>query len=152
MAVQPYMKWIPIKLNKLKIKSCFWVSIINVSHHIWKIPMKDTYSKNLEVFKDRNNQILNSTTDWVQIKSIIHNFDLTFIWKKISSKRSLIRISLTLSLPGVRCAGPNTNLLSNSNISKTLIVNTVLPQTFFKEYSIRFLKICRLIDFQPVVL
>ena len=60
--------------------------------------------------------------------------------------------NLTLSLAGTRCAGPNTDLPSNSNISKTVTVNAVFTRNFSKEYLISFLVICRLIDFASLVL
>ena len=50
---------------------------------------------------------------------------------------------LTLSLLGTCCAGPNTDLPLNSNISKMLELNIVF---------INFLIIYRLIDFALVVL
>ena len=43
--------------------------------------------------------------------------------------------NLTLSLPGTSCAGPNTNLPLNSNISETV------SEELFKEYLISFLMI-----------
>ena len=45
----------------------------------------------------------------------------------------------------------NNNLTSNSNISKTIRINTAFMATFFKEYLISFLMIARLIDFALVV-
>ena len=63
-----------------------------------------------------------------------------------------LKLLITLTLTGTRYTGPNTDLPSNSNISKTVIVNIIFTATFFKEYSISFLMICRLIDFALVVL
>ena len=60
--------------------------------------------------------------------------------------------TLTLLFPVPRCAGDNTDLHSNSNISKTIRVNIAFTTTFFKEYSINFLMVCRFIDFAHVVL
>ena len=51
-----------------------------------------------------------------------------------------------------RWAGDNTDLPSDSNISKTVRVNIAFAATFFKEYSTSFLMVCRLIDFPLVVL
>ena len=48
--------------------------------------------------------------------------------------------------------GENTDLPSDINISKTVGVNIGFIRHFFKEYSISFLMICRLIDFTLVVL
>ena len=45
-----------------------------------------------------------------------------------------------------------TDLPSDNNISKTVEVNIAFIQTYFKEYSISFLMVCRLIDFALVVL
>ena len=59
---------------------------------------------------------------------------------------------LTLSLPVTRCAGHNTDLPSNSNISKTVRVNIALVGTFARKYSLCFLMISRLTDFSTVVL
>ena len=47
-------------------------------------------------------------------------------------------------------AGHNTDLPSDSNISKT--VNIVFAKTFFKEYSTNFLMVCRFINFALMVL
>ena len=58
--------------------------------------------------------------------------------------------TLTLSFHVPRWAGDTTDLPSNSKISKAVKVNTT--RTLFKECSISFLIICRLIDFAPVVL
>ena len=55
---------------------------------------------------------------------------------------------LTISLPEPRWAGNNTDLTSDINISKTVVVNIA----FLKEYSISFLMVCRLVDFALVVL
>ena len=60
--------------------------------------------------------------------------------------------NLTLYLPVSRPTGPNTELPSKSNISKTVRVNIVVTATFFKGYSISFQMICRLRDFARVVL
>ena len=49
-------------------------------------------------------------------------------------------------------AGDNPELLSDSNISKMVRLNTALTATFFKKYSTNFLMVCRLIDFAFVVL
>ena len=43
-------------------------------------------------------------------------------------------------------------LSSNRNISKMVKVNIAFTKTFFKEYSINFPMICRLIDFTLVAL
>ena len=53
--------------------------------------------------------------------------------------------TLTLSFLVPRWAGDNTNLPSKSNISKTIRVNIAFTRTFFKEYSISFLMVCKLI-------
>ena len=62
-----------------------------------------------------------------------------------------LMLYLTLLLPGTGCAGLNNNLPSNSNISKTVRVNIAFKKTFFKDISISFLMISRLIDFALVV-
>ena len=59
---------------------------------------------------------------------------------------------LTLSLPVLCWAGDNTDLPLDSNISKTVTVNITCTRTFFKEYSLSFLMVCRLIDFALPVL
>ena len=61
-------------------------------------------------------------------------------------------VYLTLPLPALRWAGHNTDLPSDSNISKTVVVNIVFAGTFSKEYSSSFLRLWRLIDFAVVVL
>ena len=48
--------------------------------------------------------------------------------------------------------GRNTNLPSDSNISKAARVNINSVGIFLKEYSTSFLMVCRLIDFALVVL
>ena len=65
--------------------------------------------------------------------------------------KNLFKNYLTLSLLVVRCwAGGNTDLYSNSNISKSLRVNVTPMPKFLKEYSISFLMISRLINFALV--
>ena len=59
---------------------------------------------------------------------------------------------VTLSLTVTHCAGHNTDLPSNNNISKTVRVNSVFAGTIFKDYSISFLMITTLIDFALAVL
>ena len=59
---------------------------------------------------------------------------------------------VTVFLPVLRCVGHNTDLLSNSNISKTVRINIAFATAPFKEYSTRFFMVCRLIDFALVVL
>ena len=54
-------------------------------------------------------------------------------------------------LPVQYWADDNSNLPSNSNISKTVILNTAFTQMFFKEYLISFLIVCRFKDFAYVV-
>ena len=59
--------------------------------------------------------------------------------------------SLILLL-SVRCwAGDNSNLPSNSSISKTVTLNTTFTEMFFKEYLISFVMVCRFKDFALVV-
>ena len=58
----------------------------------------------------------------------------------------------TVSFPVTHWAGVNTDLTSNSNISKTVKVSVAFTQGFLKEHSISFLMICRLIDFVLAVL
>ena len=60
-------------------------------------------------------------------------------------------IFLNLSLPVPRQVGDTTDPHSNSNISKTVIINFTFTQIFFEEYSINFLIKSRLIDFALVV-
>ena len=72
------------------------------------------------------------------------NRSWTFFWFFIEH--------LAISLPGKRCAGPNTDLPSNSNISKTVRVNIAFRETFLIEYLISFLMICKLVVYALVVL
>ena len=51
-----------------------------------------------------------------------------------------------------RWVGDNTDLPSDSNISKTVRVNIAFAATFSKEYSTSFLVVCRLINVALVVL
>ena len=60
--------------------------------------------------------------------------------------------ALNLSFPVPHWAGDNTDLLSDSNISKAVIVNIAFTRTFFKEYSVSLLMLWRLTDFALVVL
>ena len=62
------------------------------------------------------------------------------------------KFPLTLSLLVPLWVGDNTDLPSNSNISKTVIVDITVSGTCFKEYLISFLMISRLIDFALLVL
>ena len=55
--------------------------------------------------------------------------------------------NFTPSFPVPCWAVHYTNLISNSNILKTVRINIVFPRMFFKEYLISFLMISRLIDF-----
>ena len=50
-----------------------------------------------------------------------------------------------------RRMGGDTDLHSNSNITKMVRVNNGLKERFFEEYSIKFPMVCRLIDFALVV-
>ena len=61
-------------------------------------------------------------------------------------------ITSTLSLPVPRWTGGNSDLPSDSNISKTVRVNIAFSTTYFKEYLIRFVMVCRLMDFALVAL
>ena len=60
--------------------------------------------------------------------------------------------NVLLSLPVTSCAGYNTNLASKSNISEKMRANIAFTTPSFKEYSISFLMISRLIDFALAVL
>ena len=64
---------------------------------------------------------------------------------------TLARNGLTLSFPVHRWAVDNSALPSNNYISKTVSVNSAFTRTLFKEYSMSFLMVCRLIDFPLVV-
>ena len=64
---------------------------------------------------------------------------------------TLARNGLTLSFPVPRWAVDNSALPSNNHISKTVSVNSAFTRTLFKEYSMSFLMVCRLIDFPLVV-
>ena len=71
---------------------------------------------------------------------------------KIKPFRCDISKVLTLSLPAPRWAGDNTNLPLASIVSKTVVANVVFTKKFFKEYSISFRLVCRLIGLALVVL
>ena len=73
-----------------------------------------------------------------------HKYDYVIFKKSYKTRYS----TLTFSLRVTRCAGHNTDLSSNSNISKTVRVNITFARTVFKEYSISFLVILRLITLQ----
>ena len=74
-------------------------------------------------------------------------------FKQFQQKPSILFVfftgNLTLSLPVTCCAGHNIDLASNSNISKTVRVNTVFAKK--KWILISFLIISKLIDFAFVV-
>ena len=58
---------------------------------------------------------------------------------------------LTLSLLATRCAGHNTDLPSNRNISKTVWITIAFTRKFFKEYCISSNKhLRRLLNFETV--
>ena len=59
---------------------------------------------------------------------------------------------LALLLPVTHCAGHNSDLPSNSNISKSVRANTVFIQRFLNGYLISFLLIPRLIGFSLIIL
>ena len=69
--------------------------------------------------------------------------DFTANWSNI--------VFLNLSVPVPCWAGDNTDLPSDSNISKAARVNNTFTM-FFKEYSLSFLMVCRLVDFALLVL
>ena len=68
-----------------------------------------------------------------------------------SLKFTLNQVFLSLSIPMTHCVGHNTDTHSTSNL-KTIIVNVVYIQKFFKEYWITFVMISTLIDFTLLVL
>ena len=59
---------------------------------------------------------------------------------------------LAVSFPVPHWAGDNGGLPWDSGISRAVRVNIAFTRTFFKEYSISFLMVCRLTDFVLVVL
>ena len=59
--------------------------------------------------------------------------------------------TLTFSLPVTRCAVHNTDLPSNSSVSKTVRVNIASRRNFFKEFSLSFLMLSKFKDFALVV-
>ena len=69
------------------------------------------------------------------------------------SEINFVRLKrLTLPFLVTCCTGDNAGLHLNNNISKILVVNITFSSTVFKEYSISFLMISRLIDLAFVVL
>ena len=82
----------------------------------------------------------------------IHYVAFFFLYHTFGRKILINRCLLTLSLPLTRWAGDNSELPSNSNISKTIRISIAFTKSFFREYSITFLMILRLIDFALVVL
>ena len=60
--------------------------------------------------------------------------------------------NLTLLQPLHRWVGHNTNLLLDSNLAITLRKNIAFAKKIFKEYSISFPMVCRLIDLALIVL
>ena len=80
---------------------------------------------------------------------IAYSLDITNIHR---IGKSGVLVGLTLSFPVTGWASANTDLPSNSDISKTVKENIVFIEMFFKEYLIGFLMISRLIDFATVVL
>ena len=75
-----------------------------------------------------------------------------FIFLSNQKNQCMTHFSSTLLLFVPRWAGDNTDLPSNSNISKTVRVNIVFTTKFSKEYSTSFVMVCRLVDFVLVVL
>ena len=70
----------------------------------------------------------------------------------ISCKPVYLCRQLTLSLPVPSWASHNTQLPLYMNILETIRVSVAFTQIFFKEYSISFLMLCRLINFALAVL
>ena len=60
-------------------------------------------------------------------------------------------VTVTTINPFVLARGANTDLPSNSIISKTIRANAMFTRKYFKECSINFLMIRRMIDFTLVV-
>ena len=99
-------------------------------------------TKKIDLTKSKNNKECIICHYW--------HFNHGFIFQKLVC--SGCPDFLTLLLPVTRCAGYNTDLASNSNISKTVKMNIAFKKVFFKEYSISFLIKFRLIDFGLVLL
>ena len=75
-----------------------------------------------------------------------------FMMTFISCKPVYLCRKLTLSLPVPSWASHNTQLPLYMNILETIRVSVAFTQIFFKEYSISFLMLCRLINFALAVL
>ena len=110
----------------------------NTTIAVFKSFLSVVYKSSSKCFIDKENQYL--------IDFFTENGNERKILEKMSKSY------LILSLPLSRCAGHNTDLPSNSNISKMVRVKTVFTRTFFKVYSISFLITSWLIDFALVVL
>ena len=86
---------------------------------------------------------------WI-LKIFINNSFFIFLSNQENQCMTHFNSTLLLFVP--RWEGDNTNLPSDSNISKTVRVNIVFTTKFSKEYSTSFLMVCSLVDFVLVVL
>ena len=91
----------------------------------------------------------NSKTTQNFLSLYVNHFSSNF--SKIQIFFRFFNETLTLWFPIPRRVDDNTNLSLTSNIRNTVNVNIAFTRKFFKEYSISFVKVCRLIDFALVV-
>ena len=132
------MDFVHVVLKLLMFKACGIIGIFKIE--VFNFSSTERVKQN-----QKNGKIIqNLLSLWV------NNFSSNF--NKIRIVFLVFHWNLTLLLPVPRCAGDNTDLHSNSNISKTIRVNIAFTTTFFKVYSINFLMVCRWIDFAHVVL
>ena len=80
---------------------------------------------------------------------------VSFLRAHLSSQEFVLSdwfLKVPAKVPVPRWVGDNTDLPSNSNISKTIRVNIAFTWTVFKEHLISFVMVCWLIDFVLLVL
>ena len=105
----------------------------------------------IEDFFSKCDQIRRKLRIWSHLlkKCLMKNFIFCAVLDTFPSKCNIAKMK-PLFNPFTPCdplCGHNTDLLSNSNISKTVRVNIAFITAFLKEYFIRFLIVSRLIDF-----
>ena len=93
------------------------------------------------------------TNQQLRIWLPIYDFKFLPLWFKSEKRKKTVSniVTVTTINPFALASGANTDLPSNSIISKTIGVTIAFTRKYFKECSINFLMIRRMIDFTLVV-
>ena len=119
---------------------------LRIQFECWKILTRKT-PNTVIVFSDRLNNNESATQDMVAHLKFLP------LWFKSEKRKKTVSniVTVTTINPFALASGANTDLPSNSIISKTIGVNIAFTRKYFKECSINFLMIRRMIDFTLVV-